>query len=80
MRWQLAISFWLLAISHWLLRIINGEIENENYLLLNWVSPDKINSVEFLLEEEIKMIHRFISTLNKNNNNQESIQLKANSH
>lgn len=62
---------------------LGSAFEVQTYLVivkeLNWVSPDKINSVEVLLEEEIKMIHRFISTLNKNNNNQEFKQLKANS-
>lgn len=34
---------------------------------MNWVKIEEIIQVELLLEEEIKMIHRFINTLNKAN-------------
>lgn len=35
---------------------------------MNWASLEGINIIELLLEEEIKMIHRFINTLNSSNN------------
>ncbi len=51
---------------------LGSAFEVQTYLViakeLNFVNIDSINKVEILLEEEIKMIHRFINTLNKNNN------------
>ena len=32
---------------------------------MNWVNYEKITELEKLIEEEIKMIHRFINTLIK---------------
>jgi four helix bundle protein len=58
---------------------LGSAFEVQTYLViakeLNFVSIDSINKVESLLEEEIKMIHRFINTLNKNFN-QEFIKQK----
>lgn len=58
---------------------LGSAFEVQTYLViakeLNFVNVDAINKVEVLLEEEIKMIHRFINTLNKAN----SQQLMANS-
>lgn len=51
---------------------LGSTFEVQTYLViakeLNFASNDSINKIEMLLEEEIKMIHRFINTLNNTNN------------
>jgi four helix bundle protein len=51
---------------------LGSAFEVQTYLViakeLNWVKSEDINAVEALIEEEIKMIHRFINTLNSTNN------------
>jgi four helix bundle protein len=48
---------------------LGSAFELQTYLViskdLNWSKEEDINEVEILLEEEIKMIHKFISALNK---------------
>jgi len=50
---------------------LGSAFEVQTYLIIakemNWVKIEEIIQVELLLEEEIKMIHRFINTLNKAN-------------
>ena len=49
---------------------LGSAFEVQTYLVIakemNWASLENISKIELLLEEEIKMIHRFINTLNKN--------------
>lgn len=51
---------------------LGSAFEVQTYLVIakemNWASLEGINIIELLLEEEIKMIHRFINTLNSSNN------------
>ncbi|NNV55143.1 four helix bundle protein [Limnovirga soli] len=54
------------------LQISLGSVfEVQTYLIIakemNWLMVEEIKDIETLLEEEIKMIHRFINTLNKAN-------------
>lgn len=48
---------------------LGSAFELQTYLVIsremNWAEEEDIKEVEILLEEEIKMIHKFISTLNK---------------
>ena len=50
---------------------LGSAFEVQTYLVIaaemNWSKVEDITEVELLLEEEIKMIHRFINTLNKAN-------------
>lgn len=50
---------------------LGSAFEVQTYLVIvkemNWTSLEEVNKLEPLLEEEIKMIHRFINTLNKAN-------------
>lgn len=50
---------------------LGSAFEVQTYLInakeMNWVKAEAIIEVELLLEEEIKMIHRFVNTLNKAN-------------
>lgn len=50
---------------------LGSAFEEQTYLTIakemNWTKPENISELESLLEEEIKMIHRFINTLNKAN-------------
>lgn len=50
---------------------LGSAFEVQTYLIIakemNWAKIEEIIQVELLLEEEIKMIHRFINTLNKAN-------------
>ncbi len=50
---------------------LGSAFEVQTYLVIakemNWAKSEYINIIEVLLEEEIKMIHRFINTLNKTN-------------
>ena len=51
---------------------LGSAFEVQTYLViakeLNLAKLENINAIEVLLEEEIKMIHRFINTLNSTNN------------
>lgn len=51
---------------------LGSAFEVQTYLVIakemNWASLEGINIIELLLEEEIKMIHRFINALNSSNN------------
>lgn len=48
---------------------LGSAFEVQTYLIIakemNWAETANIAELEFILEEEIKMIHRFINTLNK---------------
>ncbi|HVZ97209.1 MAG TPA: four helix bundle protein [Chitinophagaceae bacterium] len=48
---------------------LGSAFEVQTYLVIaiemNWARFEEIEKLELLLEEEIKMIHRFINTLNK---------------
>ena len=48
---------------------LGSAFEVQTYLTIakemNWAKGENIVEVELLLEEEIKMLHRFINTLNK---------------
>src|SRR5438045_3969469 len=50
---------------------LGSAFEVQTYLTIakemNWSKSEGIIEIELLLEEEIKMIHRFINTLNKAN-------------
>lgn len=50
---------------------LGSAFEIQTYLIIakemKWAKAEEINELELLLEEEIKMIHRFINTLNKAN-------------
>ena len=50
---------------------LGSAFEVQTYLTIakemNWTKSEGIIEIELLLEEEIKMIHRFINTLNKAN-------------
>ena len=50
---------------------LGSAFEVQTYLIIaremNWAKIENISELESLLEEEIKMIHRFINTLNKAN-------------
>jgi four helix bundle protein len=48
---------------------LGSAFELQTYLVIsmemNWIKEKDIKEVETLVEEEIKMLHKFISTLNK---------------
>jgi four helix bundle protein len=50
---------------------LGSAFEVQTYLIIakemSWLKPEDLTALELLLEEEIKMIHRFINTLNKAN-------------
>lgn len=50
---------------------LGSAFEVQTYLTIakemNWAKLENISELESLLEEEIKMVHRFINTLNKAN-------------
>ncbi|MEO5674876.1 MAG: four helix bundle protein [Chitinophagales bacterium] len=50
---------------------LGSAFEVQTYLTIakemNWIKSEGIKELELLLEEEIKMLHRFIHTLNKAN-------------
>ena len=50
---------------------LGSAFEVQTYLVIakemNWGKQEGVTEIESLLEEEIKMIHRFINTLNKAN-------------